>query len=64
MQPDETAKLAMVDKAFETFYSYVVRDALDVSLALSAQGRVEDNPNLPGLAQVMPRTHPMFEQTR
>ena len=32
--------------------SWQVRDALDLSMALSANGRVEDNPNLPGLAQV------------
>lgn len=43
-----------MDRLFEGVYRYTVRDALDVSLALSAAGRVEDNPNLPGLAQVWP----------
>ena len=41
-----------MDSFFATFYSYVVRDALDVALAFSAHGRVEDHPNVPGLSQV------------
>ena len=52
MQPQATEPLEKVDKFFETFYSYIVRDALDVSLAFSAHGRVEDHPNVPGLSQV------------
>jgi hypothetical protein len=51
-QPQATEPLEKVDKFFETFYSYIVRDALDVSLAFSAHGRVEDHPNVPGLSQV------------
>jgi hypothetical protein len=52
LQPQATEPLEKVDKFFETFYSYIVRDALDVSLAFSAHGRVEDHPNVPGLSQV------------
>ena len=52
MQPQATEPLEKVDNFFETFYSYIVRDALDVSLAFSAHGRVEDHPNVPGLSQV------------
>jgi hypothetical protein len=50
-----------VDNFFETFYSYVVRDALDVSFAFSAHGRVEDHPNVPGLSQVW---HASFQVLR
>ncbi len=35
-------------------YHYTVRDALDVSLAMSANARIEDNPKVVGLAQVPP----------
>lgn len=56
LQPEATEQLEKVDKAFETFYSYIVRDALDVSMALSAHGRCEDIPNVPSLSQVRDST--------
>lgn len=33
-------------------YHYTVRDALDLSVAVTASSRIEDNPNVKGLAQV------------
>lgn len=50
--PEEKERLATIDRLFENVYHYTVRDALDLSVAVTASSLIEDNPNVEGLAQM------------